>query len=226
MTCTVPTLHRDAPRHWAGGVDDDPRTPRTSGDAPARRRLLLGYVGATLEAVDSTPAGRTLVIGCGQGTDIEMTLDRFQANEVVAIDIDPRQVERAQRRLRQRPRVAIELGDVLALHNADHAPFDTVFDLGAVHLVPDWQRAYGQIAGVLRPGGKFRFETVVGRRFRAAMRISTTGFALPATGYTTSAVFTTLESHGMNCPRSAIRRPRVLVLTGVVGDLIAVATKS
>ena len=70
------------------------RLGRLTMNNPARERLLLGYVGSRLETLDSASAGRTLVIGCGQGTDIEMALDRFHATEVVAIDIDPHQVER------------------------------------------------------------------------------------------------------------------------------------
>lgn len=191
---------------------------------PARERLLLGYVGPRLETLDSASARRTLVIGCGQGTDIEMALDRFHATEVVAIDIDPHQVERARRRLGERTGVSVEVGDVLALSSADHA-FDTVFDLGAVHLVPDWRHAYAEIARVLRPGGKLRFETIVGRSFRAALRLGTDGFAAPAAGYTSSAVLAALSDVGLNCPASATLRPRAAVLTGLVGDLIGVATK-
>jgi SAM-dependent methyltransferase len=191
---------------------------------PARERLLLGYVASTLQAIDPSPAGRALVIGCGQGTDIEIALDRFDATEVVAIDIDPRQVERARRRMAPRDRVSIETGDVLALAWPDGS-FDTVFDLGAVHLVPEWRAAYAEIGRVLRPGGKLRFETIVGRSFRAAMRISTAGFATPATAYTEATVVDAMRDAGLRCADEDIRRPRAIVLTGLVGDLIGVATK-
>ena len=112
------------------------RLGRLTMNNPARERLLLGYVGSRLEALDSASAGRTLVIGCGQGTDIEMALDRFHATEVIAIDIDPHQVERARRRLGERQGVSVEVGDVLALSSADHA-FDTVFDLDLGFCVGD-----------------------------------------------------------------------------------------
>ena len=211
------------------------RLGRLTMNNPAREQLLLRYVGARLEAIDATPAGRTLVIGCGQGVDIDMALARFQASAVVAIDIDPLQVERARRRLAARARsgvgvgagadVIVEQGDVLALH-ADDESFDTVFDLGAVHLVPDWQRAYGEIARVLRPGGKLRFETIVGRTFRAALRVSTGGFRSPAAGYTESSVLATLAAAGLDRSPASIVRPRAAVLTGLVGDMIGVATKT
>jgi ubiquinone/menaquinone biosynthesis C-methylase UbiE len=181
-------------------------------------------VATQLASIDPRAAGRTLVVGCGQGVDITMALDRFCASEVVAIDVDPVQVERARRRLGARDDVHIDVGDVLALAAPD-ASFDTVLDLGAVHLVPEWRHAYAEIARVLRPGGTLRFETVVGRSFRAAMRLSTDGFAAPASGYSSETVRGALRDCGLDCPPSAVVRPRLLVLTGLVGDLIGVATK-
>ena len=191
---------------------------------PARERLLLRYVGSKLEQLDPTHAGRTLVVGCGQGADIAMALDRFDATEVVAIDIDPHQVARAEARIGNRPGVTIAVGDVLAIDASDGS-FDTVFDLGAVHLVPDWRQAYAEIARVLRPGGKFRFETIVGRSFRATMRLSTHGFAAPAEGYSNESVLRTLRDCALDCADHATLQPRAAVLTGLVGDLIGVATK-
>ena len=205
------------------------RLGRLTMNNPAREQLLLRYVAAKLERIDATPAGRTLVIGCGQGVDIDIALDRFDASAVVAIDIDPVQVERARRRLAARlpagAAVVVDQGDVIALDAGDES-FDTVFDLGAVHLVPDWQRAYGEIGRVLRPGGKLRFETIVGRTFRAALRVSTGGFRAPAAGYTAASVIATLAAAGLDCGPAAIARPRAAVLTGLVGDMIGVATKT
>ena len=192
---------------------------------PARAQLLLRYVAAKLAALDPMPAGRTLVVGCGQGMDIDIALGRFGATEVVAIDVDPRQVDRARRRVRGRRGVTIEIGDVVELGSEDQS-FDTVFDLGAIHLVPDWRRAYGEVARVLKPGGKFRFETIVGRHFRALLPVSTAGFRSPNdTGYGESAVLERLSEVGLEADATSVLRPRAMFLTGLVGDLIGVATK-
>jgi len=201
------------------------RLGRLTMNNPARERLLLGYVGSKLEALDPSPAGRTLIVGCGQGADIALALNRFNATHVVAIDIDPHQVARAQTRLGGRDRITIAVGDALAIDWIDGS-FDTVFDLGAVHLIPEWRQAYAEIARVLRPGGKLRFETIVGRSFRATMRLSTHGFTTPATGYTYESVVTSLRDCRLSCPPQATYRPRAAVLTGLVGDLIGVATKT
>ncbi|WP_409333185.1 methyltransferase domain-containing protein [Trujillonella humicola] len=48
---------------------------------------------------------------------------------------------------------------VRALDAADSS-YDAVFDFGILHHVEDWQAAVGDIARVLRPGGRFYFDEV------------------------------------------------------------------
>jgi len=193
---------------------------------PARAWLLRNVVAGRLEAIDETPADRALVVGCGQGADIDVAIDRFGAREVVAIDIDPRQVARARRRTGLRPSVEVRLADVTATGLPDGS-FDTVFDLGAVHLVPAWRLAYAEIARLLTPGGLLRFETIVGRAFRAVLPISTEGLRSPnTTGYGEASVLQELAAVGLRAgPASLVRPPRPALLTGLVGDLVGVATK-
>src|SRR5687768_731203 len=101
----------------------------------------------------------------------------YIAGRLAALDPEP-----ARRTLvigcGQRAGVTLAVGDVLAI-DADDGAFDTVYDLGAVHLVPEWRRAYAEIARVLRPLGSLRFETIVGRGLRALMPLGTAGFGLP-----------------------------------------------
>jgi hypothetical protein len=148
------------------------RFGRLAMNNPFRERLLVGYVATRLYSLDPTPARRTLVVGCGQGVDIDIAQRRFGATEVVAIDLDPVQVSRARRRVDGRPAIEIFVGDVVDLR-FDDATFDTVFELGAIHLVPEWRRAYAEISRVLRPGGKFRFETIVAHPVRHLMALAT-----------------------------------------------------
>lgn len=79
----------------------------------------------------------------------------------MAFDLDPAMVAKARRRLRAYPpeRVHIGVGDATRIA-AEAASFDAVFDFGAIHHIPVWQDAVGEIARVLRPGGRFFFEEV------------------------------------------------------------------
>ena len=102
-----------------------------------------------------------LEVGCGRGVGVEVLLDRLGARHVTAFDIDPAMLERAERRLRDRPADALRLsiGDAAEIaHPA--ASFDAVVDFGIIHHVPQWQQAVAEIARVLRPGGRLLFEEV------------------------------------------------------------------
>lgn len=104
---------------------------------------------------------RVLEVGCGRGVGVEVLLDRLGAEHVTAFDLDPEQVERARARLHTRPATAVSLstGDAAAIEARD-ASFDAVVDFGILHHVPTWRDAVGEIARVLRPGGRLLFEEV------------------------------------------------------------------
>ena len=107
--------------------------------------------------------GRALEVGCGRGVGVGLILDLFGASEVDAFDLDPRMVERARCRLRNR-REAIRLwvGDATVI-TAPDAHYDAVFDFGIVHHVPDWRAVLREIHRVLRPGGRPYAEEVFER---------------------------------------------------------------
>jgi ubiquinone/menaquinone biosynthesis C-methylase UbiE len=102
-----------------------------------------------------------LEVGCGRGVGVEVLLDRLGARHVTAFDLDPAMVERAERRLRDRPASAVGLstGDATEISHPA-ASFDAVVDFGTIHHVPQWQQAVAEIARVLRPGGRLLFEEV------------------------------------------------------------------
>jgi ubiquinone/menaquinone biosynthesis C-methylase UbiE len=101
---------------------------------------------------------RVLEVGCGRGVGTELLLTRFGAREVVAFDLDPDQVRKAERRLaRFGGRVRLGVGDAEAIAEPD-AAFDAVLDFGIIHHVPNWQTSVREIARVLKPGGRFYFE--------------------------------------------------------------------
>ncbi len=128
---------------------------------PLRAALQRHYEAPLLIRMGGRLDGCTVLeIGCGRGVGSELLLSRFGASRVQAMDLDPRMVQRARRRLEQYgDRVRVETGDVNALPFADGS-FDAVLDSGVIHHVPDWRRALVEIGRVLRPGGRFYFEEV------------------------------------------------------------------
>lgn len=120
------------------------------------------YEGPLLHKLGGTvPGGTVLEIGCGRGAGVEVILQQFGAAHVYGIDLDPLQIERAQERLRGKypGRLTFMQGDAERLAFAERS-FDAVFDFGALHHVPDWQRSIAEIRRVLKPGGTIFFEEV------------------------------------------------------------------
>jgi ubiquinone/menaquinone biosynthesis C-methylase UbiE len=102
--------------------------------------------------------GTALEIGCGRGVGVEIILDLFGAERVDAFDLDPRMVDRAQKRLERRgSKVRLWKGDATAIP-ADDGHYDAVFDFGIIHHVPRWRNAISEVRRVLRPGGRFYAE--------------------------------------------------------------------
>jgi ubiquinone/menaquinone biosynthesis C-methylase UbiE len=130
-------------------------------NSPVRAMLQRRYEARLLERLGGRMAGgRALEIGCGRGVGVEIILDRFGADEVVAFDLDERMVARARERLASwGEQVEVRVGDASSI-DADDDSFDAVFDFGIIHHVPDWRMAVAEVARVLRPGGRFYFEEV------------------------------------------------------------------
>ena len=129
-------------------------------NSPPRRWLQQAVEVPMLLRLGGQMAGGTaLEIGCGQGTGIELILDRFGADRVVGIDLDETMITRARRRLAGRSDVRVRVGNAAAIDLPD-ASVDAVFDFAIVHHIPDWRAATAEIARVLRPGGRFYYSEV------------------------------------------------------------------
>jgi ubiquinone/menaquinone biosynthesis C-methylase UbiE len=107
--------------------------------------------------------GRALEIGCGRGVGVEILLDVFGAGSVDAFDLDPDMVARARARHAKRGgQVRFWVGDAERIQ-ADDGTYDAVFDFAIIHHVPAWRNALREVARVLKPGGRFYAEEVLGR---------------------------------------------------------------
>ena len=132
-------------------------------NSPPRRALQRFYEAPLLARLGGrVPGGRALELGCGNGYGATLVLDYFGAATVDAIDLDPRAVVTAQRRLaRYGDRVRVATGtatDLLAALDAADGSYDAVFDFAIIHHVEDWRTAVYEVSRVLRPGGRFYFD--------------------------------------------------------------------
>lgn len=126
-----------------------------AGQAPRYDERWADYLESTLrptlDAMELPPAGRVVDVGCGTGLLLEMLLARHPGAHASGVDLSPEMLSRARSRLGGRAKLL--LGDAAALPLAS-SRFDAVVSSSALHHWPRPERALGEIARVLRPGGQ------------------------------------------------------------------------
>lgn len=132
------------------------RAERALMNNPVRKGVQSYFeAGRLLSMGGAMDGGTALEIGCGRGVGVELILERFGADVVVGMDLDPRMVELAGHRLAHLgDHARFVVGDATAI-DAPDGTFDAVFDFGIIHHVPDWRLALRELHRVLRPGGTF-----------------------------------------------------------------------
>ena len=124
---------------------------------PLRGFVQRHYEAPRLKRLSKGSADNILEIGCGQGAGARIIYDLFSPQRYVGIDLDPRMIERAERKSGALPGATFIEGDVTNLE-FQNATFDLVVDFGIVHHVPNWRDALAEVHRTLRPGGEFLFE--------------------------------------------------------------------
>lgn len=101
--------------------------------------------------------GRVLDLGTGEGHMIALLRERWPDAAAVGLDLSPALVESARRRFRDAAGVGIEAHDLMQPLPDALGRFDVVVSALAIHHLPDERKRelFGEVLGLLRPGGCF-----------------------------------------------------------------------
>lgn len=97
-----------------------------------------------------------LELGCGNGTGTKLIKKYFHPKQLYAIDVDPHQIELAQKRIRDKS-ITFEEADAEKLPYKNES-IDIVFDFSVIYHIDNWKNALKEIKRVLKPGGQFILE--------------------------------------------------------------------
>lgn len=120
------------------------------------RALIQRYEASRMRHMTDFKGGEVLEIGCGQGVGTLLIVRLFKPRKITALDLDPKMVERAKRKVRL-SHIHFEQGDASALRFKEEE-FDAVFDFGILHHIPNWEDALKEVHRVLKPKGLFILE--------------------------------------------------------------------
>ena len=132
------------PRDWDAATYDRVADPMTRWGTSVLERLPLHGDEAVLDA------------GCGSGRVTEALAERLPNGRVVALDGSPAMIDEARRRLaRFGDRVAFVVADLgRPLPLGPLAPVDAILSTATFHWVSDHDALFGNLAAILRPGGR------------------------------------------------------------------------
>lgn len=120
------------------------------------RSFVQKYEAKRMKDMTEFSGGKVLEIGCGQGVGSLLIQKVFHPGEIVAIDLDPKMIARAKKKVRQ-SNITFKQASVTKLP-FENSTFDAVIDFGILHHVPDWHIAIVELHRVLKPGGKVILE--------------------------------------------------------------------
>ena len=190
----------------------------------AQRRFTAKHM---LRLGGDIAGGVALEVGCGRGVGIEIILDRFRADRVIGVDIDPKLVALAESRTEPLgDRASVSVGTATDIDAAE-STFDAIFDFGVIHQIEQWRKAVEECARVLKPGGRFYFEAVSKPFYRMPMNLAMERGTpdVRKIGFTKDAYLEELERNGIEVGSGYVE-PRLPITGAFIGDLIGVGTRT
>lgn len=124
---------------------------------PLRALIQEKYELKILRAMSSIKNIETaLEIGCGNGNGTKVIKKYFSPKNIIAIDLDEKMIEIAQRRNKDTS-VTYKVMDASKLDFPNNH-FDAVFDFGIIHHIPNWKDCIQELKRVLKPNGEVILE--------------------------------------------------------------------
>jgi ubiquinone/menaquinone biosynthesis C-methylase UbiE len=136
--------------HW-GYWPDPASADQSAGDFAKAAEALSRQV---YDAAQIADGQRILDVGCGFGGTVASLNENFTGLNLAGVNIDERQLERAQQKVHARPGNQIEFiqGDACELPIASRS-FDRVLAVECIFHFPDRRRFFAEAFRVLKPGG-------------------------------------------------------------------------
>jgi demethylmenaquinone methyltransferase/2-methoxy-6-polyprenyl-1,4-benzoquinol methylase len=142
--------------------DDRPSLPRRMIRAA---RMLTGNVLHDFDSLASQAIGaaslargeRVLVFCCGTGREFPAILEAIgPEGSLVGVDFSATMLSRARQMVQREgwTNVTILEGDVTEFDSRGQAPFDVGMCTLGLSIIPDWERAYGNLLASVRSGGR------------------------------------------------------------------------
>ena len=128
-----------------------------TGAADVMRRCVLGELARQMKGHRQAEI-RYLDLACGTGRFLAQTLDAFPRLKATGLDLSPSYTEKARRAVKKWTQAEIVQGQAEALP-FDSESQDFIISIYLFHEIPPRVRKMvaGEIARVLKPGGKFIF---------------------------------------------------------------------
>jgi ubiquinone/menaquinone biosynthesis C-methylase UbiE len=113
------------------------------------RRADVDLINSFAEEIDLNPAARVLDLGCGTGNHTD-ALQQITRAQVCGVEPSTGMIDKARQK---NPAIDFRAGEAAQIPFED-AAFDFIYMTDVIHHVPDIDVLFGEVARVLRPGGK------------------------------------------------------------------------